>query len=78
MANPKKVFRIYGKHKDDRRFSALGSDGLIGGGNLIYAYFFTIGDKAQDGTEMTEDWLDEKVANLNIDNPDFKFEKRIA
>lgn len=72
----KEVYRIYGKHKDDKRFSALGSDGLIGNGNLIYAYFFTIGDVLKDGKVVTKADLDNKVKNLSNDNKDFKFELR--
>ena len=72
----KDTYRIYGKHKDDKRFSALGSDGLIGDGNLIYAYFFTVGEKDRNGKLITLDGLNKKVANLNRDNKDFQFELR--
>jgi len=70
------TYRIYGKHKDDKRFSALGADGLIGSGNLIYAYFFTIGEMDSRGGIITKERLDKDIENLNRDNPDFKFEKR--
>ena len=64
------VYRIYGKHKDDKKYSALGSDGLIGSGNLIYAYFFEIISEE----DMVK--LDANVEKLNKDNPEYKFEKR--
>lgn len=75
MAN-QETYRIYGKHQDDKRFSALGSDGLIGSGNLIYAYFFTVGDLDGKGNEITIESIDKDVENLNNDNPEFTFEKR--
>jgi len=70
MANNSKniVYRIYGKHQDDKRYSPLGSEGLVV--NLIYAYFFEI--KSDDDLVK----LDEHVAKLNKDNTEFHFEKR--
>jgi len=75
MAN-KETYRIYGKHKDDKRFSALGSDGLIGNGNLIYAYFFTVGETLKDGKVIDMDFLNNEIKQLNNDNKEFKFELR--
>ena len=59
------VYRIYAKHKDDKRFGPLGSGGIVG--NLIHAYFWN------------EDQLEFVQKELNIlieDNPDFSFEIR--
>lgn len=66
----KEIYRIYGKHTTDKSYSALGSEGLIGKGNLIYAYFYEINTKE----DMIK--LDNSIEHLNTDNPDFKFEKR--
>ena len=71
MKTENQIFRIYGKHKTDKRFSALGSNGLVGAGNLIYAYFWNTVDEG-----VTKERLQDKVDNLNIDNPEFKFELR--
>lgn len=62
------MFRVYGKHKNDKRFSALGSyggDGVCLVANLFYAYEFPYREHAEKFRDYAESQC-----------PDYVFEVR--
>ncbi len=61
------MFRIYAKHKTDKRFSAMDMDKMVQVGNLIYASIF---DNAQ------RVFMSKEVINMMRINPEYKFEIR--
>ncbi len=61
------VYRIYGKHKTSKKYSAYDAKRGILVVNLIYASMF----KAYDGAKLVD-----KVKSLNLLNPEYNFEIR--
>lgn len=67
------IYRIYGKLKTEKKYSAMDMDEGVRAKNLLYASIVEV-----DGKKLTEERFNTILESIAIDNPTWDFEKRLA